>query len=250
MYKLVAFDLDGTLAPSKKDITADMVPLICSLIKNTKVAVTSGGSLKQFQEQFLKHLTCSKEEFKNLYILPTNGARLYSFNADWHKVYDESLNKLEKEKILNAFKEAFKKTNFVRDPNSEGEILEDRESQITFSGMGQLAKLEFKKKWDPNQSKRQEIVKELKSHIPEFEIGIGGTTSIDVTKMGINKAYGIKFMINLLGIKIEDGVYIGDALYTNGNDAIVKTTGIKTIQIEGPEETKEIIKSIISETNE
>src|SRR3989344_2316923 len=48
---------------------------------------------------------------------------------------------------------------------------------------------EIKKRYDPNEKKRKIWVRFLKGHIDEskYEIKIGGTTSIDVTRKGLDK---------------------------------------------------------------
>ena len=73
-----------------------------------------------------------------------------------------------------------------------GEVIEDRGSQITFSALGQQAPLEQKDKWDPDFTKRKKIKAILDTLIPEFSVRMGGATSIDITKPGIDKAYGIR----------------------------------------------------------
>jgi hypothetical protein len=67
-----------------------------------------------------------------------------------------------------------------------GEPIEDRGSQITFSALGQQAPLEEKKRWDPDFTKRKKIKAVLENLIPEFSVHLGGTTSVDVTKPGID----------------------------------------------------------------
>jgi phosphomannomutase len=47
-------------------------------------------------------------------------------------------------------------------------------------------------------------------------VRLGGTTSVDVTKPGIDKAYGIRKLRDTLGIAIEEMIFIGDALFPAG----------------------------------
>lgn len=84
--------------------------------------------------------------------------------------------------------------------------------------MGQQAPLEEKLKWDPDLTKRKKIKAILDKSIPEFSVRTGGSTSIDITKPGIDKAYGIRKLRDLLGISLEEMIFIGDALYVGGND--------------------------------
>ena len=89
------------------------------------------------------------------------------------------------------------------------------------------------------------MIEILKEYIPEFEIRTGGTTSIDVTRKGIDKAYGIMQMEKHLGIPRKEMVFVGDDLGPGGNDAPVIATGVEIIEVTGPEHTKRIIRSMI-----
>jgi HAD superfamily hydrolase (TIGR01484 family) len=83
--------------------------------------------------------------------------------------------------------------------------------------------------------------------LPEFEVRIGGTTSIDVTKKGIDKAFGVLRIIERLHIDKEDVVFVGDALFEGGNDYAVKSLGIRCIETSGPQETLKIIDTLRNE---
>ncbi len=73
----------------------------------------------------------------------------------------------------------------------KGQTIKDRGSQITFSALGQQAPLEEKKKWDPHFTKRKKIKSILDTSIPKFSVRMGGATSVDITRPGIDKAYGV-----------------------------------------------------------
>jgi len=81
--------------------------------------------------------------------------------------------------------------------------------------------------------------------IPEFSVRIGGSTSIDITKPGIDKAYGIRKLRDLLGISIKEMIYIGDALYVGGMITPAETAGVDCIPVKDPSETKRVIQTII-----
>ena len=101
---LVVFDLDGTLTESKQPLDREMAKLLAELLKNKYVAVTSGASFFQFEQQFLGYLTEGEPNLSHLYLLPTSGARLYCFqNGLWKAVYYEELSVAEKDKIMKAF---------------------------------------------------------------------------------------------------------------------------------------------------
>ena len=112
--------------------------------------------------------------------------------------------------------------------------------------MGQQAPLEEKKKWDPEFTKRKKIKAVLDTLIPEFSVRLGGATSIDVTKHGIDKAYGIRKLRDVLHIEIDQMIFIGDAVFPGGNDFPAKQAGALTIAIKDPHETKRVIEAIIA----
>ena len=210
MKKLVVFDLDGTLAQSKSSIDAEMAALFNKLLGSIKVAVISGGNWPQFQKQVLSHLA-SDERLKNLSLLPTCGTQFYQYDKSWEKLYAEDFTSEQKEKIISSLKKAIEQSG-LKAEKVWGEVIEDRGSQITFSALGQEAPLEEKVKWDPDFTKRKKMKAILDPLIPEFSVRLGGSTSIDVTKPGIDKAYGIRKLRDILGIAIEDMIFVGDAL--------------------------------------
>ena len=106
--------------------------------------------------------------------------------------------------------------------------------------------MEEKEKWDADFAKRKKIKAVLDTLIPEFSVRIGGATSIDITKPGIDKAYGIKKLQDLLGISLNEMIYIGDALFPGGNDYPAEQAGVISIPVRGPDETKRVIEAIIA----
>ena len=244
MKKLIVFDLDGTLAESKSSLDPEMSGLLHDLLGVVKVAVISGGDWPQFEKQVVSKLP-HDERLRELSLLPTCGTKFYQYSGAWKKLYEEDFTSEEREKILSSLKKAIGVAGFKIE-KLWGEQIEDRGSQITFSALGQEAPLEEKEKWDPDFAKRKKIKAILDRSIPEFSVRIGGSTSIDITKPGIDKAYGIRKLRDLLGISIREMIYIGDALYVGGNDYPAETAGVDCIPVKDPNETKRVIQTIIA----
>ncbi len=156
MKKLVVFDLDGTLAPSKSSIDATMAALINNMLSVVKVAVISGGNWPQFQKQVVSHLT-TDERLKNLSLLPTCGTQFYQYDKSWKKIYSDDLSNQQKEKLISSLKQAIVKAELKTPDKVWGEVIEDRGSQITYSALGQEAPLKEKVKWDPDFTNRKKI---------------------------------------------------------------------------------------------
>jgi phosphomannomutase len=244
MKKLIAFDLDGTLAESKASVDAEMAALLGTLLGIVKVAVISGGGWPQFERQLLSNLP-HDEHLRNLSLLPTCGTQFYRYAGGWKRIYSEDFTADQKAKIIRSLKQALATAAYKVD-KTWGEVIEDRGSQITFSALGQNAPIEEKKKWDPEFNKRKQIKALLDELIPEFSVSLGGTTSIDVTEPGIDKAYGIRKLRDTLGITIEEMIFIGDALFPGGNDYPAKQTGVVCIRVRDPNESKRLIEAIVA----
>jgi HAD superfamily hydrolase (TIGR01484 family) len=244
MKKLIVFDLDGTLAKSKSSLDAEMATLLNELLGIVKVAIISGGGWPQFEKQILVNLP-NNERLENMLLLPTCGTQFYQYNGAWKKIYSEDFNVEEKKKIIDALKNALNTVGFKIE-KIWGETIEDRGSQITYSALGQQAPIKEKKKWDPGFTKRIRIQEILATLIPEFSVRLGGTTSVDITKPGIDKAYGIMKLRDTLKVEIDEMIFIGDAIFPGGNDYPPKEAGVASIRIKGPEESKRVIEAIVA----
>ena len=242
MKKLIVFDLDGTLAESKSSVDPEMAALLHNLLGIVKVAVISGGDWLQFEKQVISKLppdAC----LKNLSILPTCGTKFYQYTGDWKKIYSEDFTADEKEKVIASLKKVIGEAGFKVE-KVWGEVIEDRGSQITFSALGQQAPLDEKKRWDPDFAKRKKMKALLDKLIPEFSVRLGGATSVDITKPGIDKAYGIGKLRDTLGIAIDEMIFIGDALFPGGNDYPAEEAGVLSIKVRDPDESKRVIEAI------
>jgi len=238
------FDLDGTLAESKSSLDAEMSQLLGDLLGVAKVAVISGGGWPQFEKQVLSHLP-HDNSLVSLSLLPTCGTQFFRYARDWKKIYSEDFTADEKQKIVSSLQKAVKQAGF-KPAKVWGEVIEDRGSQITFSALGQQAPLEEKTKWDPDYAKRKKIKAIVDTLIPEFSVRMGGATSIDVTKPGIDKAYGIHKLRDVLGISLKEMIFVGDALFPGGNDYPAQQAGVISIPVKGPHETKRFVETIIA----
>jgi phosphomannomutase len=243
MKDLIVFDLDGTLAESKSSVDVEMVALLSNLLNVVKVAVISGGAWPQFEKQLLARLP-DDARLTNLSLLPVCGTEFYRHEGGWNRFYSEAFTSAEKDRIVTALNKAFDASGF-RAVRTWGEAIEDRGGQITLSALGQDAPLSEKQTWDPDFVKREKIMAILKPLLPDVSIKTGGSTSIDITRLGVDKAYGIEKLRDLLGIRIREMLFLGDALFPGGNDSPVKRTGVKTIQVRDWNETKHIIEAII-----
>lgn len=245
--QVIAFDLDGTLAESKSALPDRMGELMIQLLDRYQVCVISGGKFGQFEKQLLANLHATPIQLERLHIMPTCGTRYHTYNlstGDWDLNYAEDFTKEEKAKIVAALEEGIDELG-LREKEPWGDLIEDRGSQITFSALGQEAPVHAKESWDPDSKKKHALRNVVAEKIPEFEVRTGGSTSIDITKLGIDKAYGMRRLIELTEVPQEDILFVGDRLEEGGNDYPVKAMGIDSIAVTKWQDTVLVVEALV-----
>lgn len=244
--RVVAFDLDDTLAVSKSQIDDRMAKLLAQLLVQVEVCVISGGRFEQFDNQVLRHLDLEPEVRERLHLMPTCGTRYYRWiDGDWGLVYAEDLTEEEKDSIVSVLVEGAKALG-IWEPEPWGEIIEDRGSQVTFSALGQRAPVDAKYAWDPDGAKKAALRDYAAARLPNLEVRSGGSTSVDVTKKGVDKAYGMGRLIQHLGLTTEDVLFVGDRLDEGGNDYPVKAMGVRCVAVHRWQDTADYVERLLT----
>jgi hypothetical protein len=234
--KLFVFDLDDTLAPSKQPMPKELAHELVVLSQKYEIAILTGGQYKQIVKQVFNQLPL------------TVAARLHGFGCSGSQ-YKTANGMLTSDMIPAATRAHLK--NLVEKvaiefgywcENPVGDIIEDRLSQVTFSALGQEASPGAKSGWDVDKAKRQRMVDRLRPLAPEYEFRIGGSTSIDVTPIGRDKAYGMSRVLNLVGVEPYETVYVGDSFSNSGNDFPVLSTGVFCLEVSGWEQTLNLVR--------
>lgn len=244
--RVAIFDVDDTLTESFKPPKPEIVEKVKRLLEKMPVAIMSAAGFKRIENEFLPILATSPY-ISHLYIFPNSTAECFMLQEGvWKQVYNNEMTVEGREQIKRALKEAVQETGVLTGIVPQGQQIIDREAQVAFAALGLDAQDEAKTSWDVDKTKRTKLKKVLVKKIPDFEILIGGRTTIDITKKGINKSYGVRWLSEKLDIKPREMLYVGDALYRGGNDAVVIPTGIHTVSTSGPEETLGIIDDILA----
>ena len=243
MKRLIAFDLDGTLAQSKQAIDPEMAALLGQLTNAFAVAVMSGGDWPQFEAQLVGNLPAGAD-LARLFLLPTSGTKLYRHAGTWQPIYADVLNADERATVIHALNTVIAKLD-LDSGQSWGPRIEDRGTQITFSALGQQAPIDAKHAWDPDMSRRKQIQALLAPLLPGFEVRTGGSTSIDITREGVDKGTGITRLSHEIGVPLSAMLFMGDALYPGGNDHAVIEAGVDSIPVRDIEDTRKIIQTIL-----
>jgi len=243
--KAVVFDLDDTLAPSKSPLDPLMATALVPLLQRVPVCIISGGRFEQFQAQVLDQLTASEQVLSRLHLMPTSGTRYYSRQRGaWSLVYSEDLSAAAKARIVQVLEETSRALGYWEE-HPRGELIEDRGSQVTYSALGQAALLDAKAAWDPDGTKKSLIVAYATPLLPDFEVKGGGSTSVDVTRKGIDKAYGVRKLMTQLHAAAAELLFVGDRLDEAGNDYPVLAMGVPCVPVTSWQDTLTVIAQFI-----
>lgn len=257
MKKLIAFDLDNTLAESKSQIPDVMSECLARLLAKYDVCIISGGKFEQFEKQVISRLNVTDELLSKLHIMPTCGTRYYRYDQidkKWQMIYHNNLTAEQKKRIRAVLEHGAKELG-IWEAHPYGEIIEDRGSQVTYSALGQdigemLGEEGLKRKyeWDPYMKKRNKLRDLIAPQLSDLEVRVGGITSIDITLPGVDKAYGIRKLIDALEISADNILFIGDMLQEGGNDYPVKAMGIDSIEVRDYKDTPLVVEGILGVT--
>ncbi|MGV8896755.1 MAG: HAD-IIB family hydrolase [Rhodoglobus sp.] len=229
--RAVVFDLDDTLAPSKSTMDPAMSTALAKLLDRVPVSIISGGRFEQFESQALNGFHASDDALSRLHLMPTCGTRYYLWqNSSWRLQYAEDLTEDEKARAISALEEGARELGLWH-PGAWGDLIEDRGSQITFSALGQQAPVAEKHAWDPDGEKKRALWAYVAPRLPDLEVRGGGSTSIDITRKGIDKAYGISKLVEKLGLNLDQLLFIGDRLDPTGNDYPVYAMGVASVAV-------------------
>jgi HAD superfamily hydrolase (TIGR01484 family) len=244
---LVAFDLDDTLAPSKGAIDPRIAALLLALLDKVEVAIISGGNETQFRSQVIAQLGDIDEgSASRLHLLPTCGTRyLRHDGTDFAPLYAHDLTPAQTAGALTALREEAERRG-LWETEPWGEIHEDRGSQITFSALGQKAPRDAKHAWDPDGAKREALRDAVAARLPDLEVRSGGSTSIDITLAGIDKAFGMRQLAEHTSIPLTSMLFYGDRLDEGGNDYPVLAIGVPSVAVEGWEDTADKLDELLT----
>ncbi len=249
MKKILAFDSDDTIVVSKMAATERMAALLAEAMRYYDICIISGTG---FDETIYPNTVRQIEQIdgvdlSRLHIMPTCGTRYYRYHdGEWKLQYQEDLTEEQKQRIFAAIETSAKQLDmWVANP--AGEIIEDRLSQVTYSALGQQATAADKYAWaEANVEKRRQLNEAVKALLPEFEVRTAGTTSLDITKPGVDKAYGMQKLLEATGCTKEEVLFFGDKLEEGGNDFPVKHMGVDCIAVNRWEDTAYALEGIIA----
>ena len=217
MYKLIAFDLDGTLSQHKSHLPDANKEMLCSLSKKYKLLMVGAGNCPRIYNQ-MKGFPID--------IIGNYGMQYGVHNPETGEldlVRDDHLpcDRDSVEKRVNYFREKCGWTEFA------GDSVEYHPSGcVTFAILGTKAKQEDKLAFDPDRAKRRAIYQEVCEAFTEYVVFVGGSSSFDMAPKPFDKYHALARYAEENGIKHEEILFVGDDYGPGGNDESVYVSDI------------------------
>ncbi len=232
-YDAILFDLDDTLTRSKTEIAPEMFCELLALARQRPVVIVSGATREQIGKQ-IPHLSALPRAF----VLAQNGND--ASEAGGRVLWRAELADAEKREILAHVHAAAER---MGTPVTSA-TLEDRGCQISLSFVGHNAPREQKVIFDPDRSRRRELLAALPFESSVCTVTIGGTTCLDYTRKDATKGANVARFLAREAIPPSRALYVGDAIVPGGNDETV--IGVcETRQVSGPRETLALLRELL-----
>lgn len=236
MKKALIADVDDTICPSTRPVSADMAKAIMRLVRGGRsFAFISGSTVAEIGAQLTPSLDVDHHLLGvsgSHYVQVTVREGVKTSTEIWRHEFDAAT----KQRVLTAFRELIARHE-IRSQTTTEDQLQDRGSQVTLSAIGRGAADAAKRAYDPDGAKRRAWVAELERELgPGLNIRLGGTTSVDVTPAGVDKEWGIRHYLEHWRLQPADALYFGDNLQEGGND-YPATKVVDCIAVKNPSDT-------------
>lgn len=241
---VIGFDLDNTLANSRKPMLPDVAVRFSELTRHIGVAVITGGRWELVVSQIIDVL--APQACKgNLHLMPTSGTRYYRWMDDaWTRVFSHDLTTDQCARASASLERRAREMG-MWPSRVWGERIENRGSQITLSVLGQQAPLEAKQAFDPDGSLKRRLADAVAVDLPDLKVHAGGYTSIDVSQQGIDKGFAVRELARLNDFPVERMVFVGDRMSEDGNDYPAVQAGTMGVAVDSPRDTARFIDAIL-----
>jgi HAD superfamily hydrolase (TIGR01484 family) len=235
-------DVDDTVAVSTQVIGDAMTGVLTALADaGVLLGFVSGGSVEQLSKQVSSRLARAHV------LLGTSGSHAVKIAADGARseLFMRGFNAEERREILAALDALIRRYD-IRSETTAADQLQDRGCQFTLSALGRGAAEARKRAFDPDGAKRREWVRFLADRLGDgrFEMRVGGTTSVDITTKGVDKASGLRELLEKIELDPARCLYFGDRFEETGNDYPVLTV-MDCLWVHGPDETLGHLKGIL-----
>lgn len=236
-----AFDVDGTLTPSRQKIASNFEQWFSKWIPTVQdmghsVLLVTGSDYSKTVEQLGETIVSSVD-----YCCNCLGNRVLHKNKLIHSYKFE-----HSEELINFLNQELENSSYTE---RYGNHIENRESMINFSVVGRNAIGEQRTRyyeWDKLSCERLTIAEKINNMFPEVSAQAGGETGIDIIPKGRDKRQVITYMQD------QKVWFFGDRLDDGGNDKpladalLQSSTSSEVFHVGSWQETWEMLLDVTS----
>ncbi|MCT6878547.1 MAG: HAD hydrolase family protein, partial [Bifidobacteriales bacterium] len=108
----------------------------------------------------------------------------------------------------------------------------------------QEAPVGAKEAWDPDNKRKDRLAAAVAADLPHLQVRSGGSTSVDISAKGIDKAYAVSTLAEILGVQVDRILFVGDRMDPDGNDYPAALAGTQAVKVDNPADTLELIRTL------
>lgn len=222
-YKLIAFDLDGTLTQHRTKLGEENKAVLDNLRKKYHLLMIGAGACMRIFGQMNEY---------PIDIIGNYGMQVSRYNPETKmpEILENAHVEVDRARTIAVCDRIRKEHGFTE---YAGDGVEFHDSgMITFPLIGTKAKIEDKLAFDPDRSRRKVFYEEVKAAFPNCTVFIGGSSSFDIAPYPYNKLYALNRYCEEHGITHKDILYCGDDYGVGGNDEQVYQSDIDFVKVD------------------
>ena len=235
-FKLIAFDLDGTLTQHKSPLDPQNRAVLEKLSEKYTLLMVGAGQCQRIFDQ-MEHFPID--------IIGNYGmqyAKYDTVTGELNYVRNDSVPCANVDTIEARVTKLRVEHGFT---NFKGDNVQYHPSGcITFPILGTRADLPEKLAFDPDRAKRRAFYQEVVELFPEYVVFVGGSSSFDMAPKPYNKYYALDLYCKENGLTHDQVVYVGDDYGQGGNDESVYISDFPYLTIDDYRDFPEIIKPL------
>ena len=206
-WKVVAFDLDGTLTQHKCKLDVDNRRILERLGQRYQLLIVGAGSCRRIWEQLDRY---------PLDIIGHYGMQAASCHDGELQITDDQSVPVDRKWALTQAMSLRKQWGLER---YQGDSMEFHASGLmTFPLLGTAASLEDKLAMDPSRGFRRRMLSTVRAAFYPYTVFVGGSSSFDIVPQPYNKRNALDAYCRRHQLSTSEIVYIGDDYGSGGND--------------------------------
>ena len=228
MYKLLAFDLDGTLTQHRSKLGEENRKVLAALDKKYKLLMVGAGGCERIFAQM--------NEFP-IDIIGYYGMQESVMENGKPKIIRSEFYTVDQDYFINVANDVRDKFGYTQYKGANVEF--HATGAVTLPLLGKDADIADKVAFDPDRKKRAVMYPYVKSRFKGFNVFIGGSSSFDIVKEEFHKYNALTGYMARHNLKKEEVMYVGDDFGEGGNDEQIRTGGLNYTLIDDYTKLKE-----------